>query len=183
MRKTILAAILGVIFSSGLYAQPERANKLEVGVGCAPFIMSYMIADDGPNSSFQISSYLEWRHLLGRHWDFGTRVGYKVGPYTQALYDGRANGLANNIDLHIVTDFIISPDRAIDPYLGIAVGPSLFLWTSNRSGGPFTNLGLGVGPRFGIEIHNHLRLSVDTFICIWGGEAANPFFLNIGWTF
>ena len=179
--KTKVLLLFALLFTTSLFAQESSRNKFEVGIGCAPFISSYIIKEDCPNSDIMFAAYMEYRRELGRHFDIGIRSAYKNGPYNTPEYS--SNGYASSINLFAVTDFNILPDKAVNPFLGIVAGPTFSLNAYDISDKPSFIWGVGAGPRIGVRIKNHLTISTDTYICVFGNSDIYPLFLNIGWTF
>ena len=179
MKKLCLIIATCILCAWTVSAQ-NSGNKFEVGVGCAPFITHYMTRDGGANVPFEIATFFEWRRNLGKHFDYGARIHYKIGPYSQSLPTRMYNGLENNLTLTANADFWLV--RGL--FLGIEVGPSFDLMTSDSGYGPYTSLAFGAGPRIGIEF-THLRIYLDSFVSVFGSTVygVEPICLNVGWTF
>ena len=178
--KRVIIILLFCLLSPGVFAQGGSTNRYEVGLGCAPFIGRYMSSDGGPNVKYYMRSFFEWRRETGRLVDYGAKISYMLGPYTQYLPTGRQKGMNHNYQILAVADVSIIPNC----YLGLSIGPSLDLISSQSSKTIESFFGFGAGPRIGIEIQKHFRISADTFFTI--GDSVyfmQPICLNLGWTF
>ena len=197
MKKIIIVtlAILSVLSATNLSAQ----NRFEIGVGYAPLFL--MSVDDGVQFNSKYDAYFEWRLDLGKHFDVGAKLDYKVCPVS--AFDMVATGYSGVLhcaSLLTIADFSCLPGKAVNPFIGIGAGPALTLthWTSRetRTGEPlpsdyYEHLGplkaipgfaLIVSPRIGVELFNHLRLSTSVDAS-FNNLIRWPVCINVGWVF
>ena len=187
MSNRILIAVgVALMLSTGMMAQSGAASKFEIGVGLAPFIDRYMMVWDGPyKSKYEAAAFAEWRLGLGRHFDCGAILGYAVGP-TDGIAPGVSfKGVGHVVELLAFGDFNILPGKKVNPYLGIAMGPLVDIQKYDYKPEPEVYFcKLSAGPRIGVELFDHLRISVESVFHIFGGyNIGQPICLNVGWTF
>ncbi|MCR5325558.1 MAG: hypothetical protein K6E37_02275 [Bacteroidales bacterium] len=198
MKNTIIITVMAmfaILPDSRLSAQ----NRFEAGIGYAPFFLEYV--DDGIQFKGKFDAYLEWRYVIGKHFDAGAKLDYKACPIS--VYDFM-DGLLTTGNQHCVSllanaDFNFLPGKKVNPYIGIGMGPALIVnnWTTREQVTPerpgfdysvippvqaYTKFALVVSPRFGVELFSHLRLSVSTDAS-FNSDIRWPVCLNIGWTF
>lgn len=174
-----------------LCAQSRGNNRYEVGVGVAPPLTAYITNDGGINVGFQAEAFIEWRHISGKHFEYGARLYNRVGacsfnpPY--AIY----NGVYDNCSILALSDIVLGSF-----FIGVGAGPSCDMRYYDKEGPSFSldvndvkrfnsRVGLVVGPRIGFEIKKRFRLSLDSYFTLLGSniQPIQPICLNFGWVF
>ena len=188
MRKyTLLLAFLLLLGGARLSAQ---SRGLELGLGFSP--LSAITVDDAPEAGYKLAVYAEYRFGLGRRFDLGAKVDYKLGPVKDILppydeIDWNPRGLfTHSLGLMAVADVNILPGRIVNPFIGVCFGPGVGLHNVYTDGNFRASLFATVYPRIGIELFEHIRISLETDISFQGGNLQHMFMpvcFNVGWAF
>ncbi len=170
---------MAIVQTVSLYAQ---TGKVEVGINYSPK-QNFAAADDIPNMLYKFGAYGEYRWTLGKHFEAGARLDAKAGPIGLSLKDN--NALAISGDLLAIADFIFSPGKTVNPFIGLGLGPGFGMHNDTLDHlweGQFL---IYADARVGIELFRHLRLSVDYSLPAWWsyGEIYTTLNANIGWVF
>ena len=181
MRRSFLAALIILVSTVSNYGQ-TGGHKGEVGINYSPE-ENYALAEDIPNMLYKFGAYGEYRWILGKHFEAGARLDAKVGPIGPS--DFTDNALAISGDLLAVADFNLFPGKAVNPFIGLGLGPGFGMHNDTLDhlwGGQFL---IYANARVGIELFRHLRLSVDYSLPAWWsyGEIYTTLNANIGWVF
>ncbi len=193
MGHKLLLAGIAMLASVSLSAQ----IRFEAGLGYVPFFL--MTADDGNQFSHKYDVYLEGRYNLGSHFDVGAKIDYKACPESAFdMYATSFKGTLHCVSILALADFSFSSCKTVNPFVGIGAGPALVVnhWTSKERVrdvpvlpgeyefplGVYTGFAFVVSPRFGVELFEHLRISLSLD---WSLDAdiRMPVCLNVGWAF
>ena len=198
MNHKLLLAFVAVLSSVSLSAQ----IRFEAGLGYVPFFL--MTVDDGSQFSHKYDVYFEGRYnlrsnSLGRNLDVGAKIDYKVCP--ESSFDGYATsfkGILHCASILALADFNFSSGKTVNPFIGIGAGPVLAVshWTSKERNphvpvipgeydfplGSYTRFAFVVSPRIGVELFQHLRLSLSVDGSL-SADVRMPVCLSVGWAF
>ena len=196
MKKSVIIvalAILTLLPASRLSAQ----NKFELGGGYAPFFL--VLAEDALSVPYKVDAYFEWRYDFGKHWAVGAKVDYKTFKIHDYAYDADAiiDGVQPYGALLAVADFCFCPGKAVNPYIGIGLGPGFIVnhftaieFQHEESIRPDIKPGVYppwvfpvFAPRIGVELFHHLRLSTSVDCDLAMGDTRWPVCFNLGWVF
>lgn len=177
-----VTTLVFLVLNSATISAQEKKNKYEVGLGFDYYLD--MEEDVSVSPPCGLATFFEWRRTNGRHWDYGVRADTKFALATWYHFKGSVTYLG----LLAVTDFNMLPGKKVNPYIGIAAGPALGLFNVGYSTAYFV---VSACPRVGVELFNHLRVSIEADISITSlvghqmesGGLYSPCCLNIGWTF
>lgn len=178
MKSRILITCIAVLVASSAFAQNK--GVVEAGVGCAPF--RYFSVSDAVNYKYQMAAYAEYRLPLGKYFDAGVKLDYKAGPSEPAPKD---MSVTHFIGLIGVADFNLFAGKAVNPYIGLGIGPAVgfsYMSELGQNGHYGPRLLFCAVPRIGVELFNHLRVSVEADI-VPLAPVFNPICFNIGWAF
>ena len=176
MKRLFLVIVVTLVSLGTVFAQEKRANRWEVGVGYAFQLGG---SDGGVNmiNNQSIPAYLEWRHLAGEHWDIGARLDTDYGLAKQDKY----KGLVVFAGLLGVVDFNFLPGKKVNPFIGFCAGPGL---GSINVGYSYVQFLFNAGPRVGLEIVDHVRISAGFEVSLPRFDPLfMPAYLTLGWTF
>ena len=183
MKKTIVIAVLSILAILPV-GKALAQNKLEVGVNFAPR-ENLAAADDIPNMLYKYGAYGEYRWVLGKFFDFAAHLDAKAGPigyYEKWNKKTSYYGFSISGDVLAAVDFNLFPDKAINPFIGLGLGPGFGMHNDtldNLFSGRFyiyTDL------RVGLELFRHLRISVDYSVPLLS-EMFTTLNANVGWVF
>ena len=183
MNKTIVIAVLSIlaILPAG---KALAQNKLEVGMNYAPR-ENLAAADDIPNMLYKFGAYGEYRWLLGKHFDVAARLDAKAGPigyYEKWNKKTRYYGFSISGDVLAVADFNLFPGKAVNPYIGLGLGPGFGMHNDTLDHLFAGRFYIYTDLRVGLELFRHLRISVDYSVPLLS-EMFTTLNANVGWVF
>ena len=182
------------VFHITAEAQDKRLNQLEIGAGYAPFFLAS--ADDSYAIPFKADLYCEWRHNLGRFFDVGAKLDYKLYPVS--IVDRYAGFTYKGLQLYgallASLGFNLGLFDNVGLFAGVGIGSALILndWVAvsydNPRDAEIPQRGLEnpdylfvAVPRVGVELFNHLRLSASVDLSL--ADTRWPLCFAMGWTF
>ena len=194
MKRFILMIAVITVFHITVEAQDKRLNQLEIGAGYAPFFLAS--ADDSYAIPFKADLYCEWRHNLGRFFDVGAKLDYKLYPVS--IVDRYAGFTYKGLQLYSAllayADLNLRPCKKVGLFAGLGLGPGMIVddWIMVEENNPREGMepqrGLMtpeyffvVAPRVGVELFNHLRLAASVDLSL--ADTRWPLCLSVGWSF
>lgn len=176
--KSKLIVVFVTLFACTLLSA-QKPGRIELGAGFSPF--SHVIADDVPSHKYGIAAFLEYRFCLSPHFEAGAKFDYKF-----AMMDYERT--SHSYGLVGVADFMILPGKSVNPFIGLGLGGGVGVHNDTRDGKYTPELYACGYPRIGMEIANHLRLSLEMDMSYYSntyfpGRRYSPICFNIGWVF
>ena len=194
MDRFLITIIIVAVIPLSVAAQGRSVNQFEIGAGYAPVFLAS--ADDSYEVPFKVDVFCEWRHNLGRFFDVGAKLDYKLSP--ASIMDRYAGFTYKGLQLYgallAYTDLNLRPLKKVGFFAGLGFGPGMILndWILVEENNPREGMepqrGIGVpqyylviAPRIGIDLFHHLRLSMSVDMAL--ADMRWPLCLNAGWTF
>ena len=176
-----LAIVFALIFLSAhcVWAQERPQNRFEIGLGYDYYPGH---TDGGVDIQYHqgLSPFFEWRHQVGKHWDFGAKVDTRIA----LAQDGSYKGTVLYGGLHAVADVNILPGRGVNPFIGIEAGPGIGITNVGYTRAHFL---VTASARMGLEIARHFRVSLALDLPVNGSMFFDTNFttasVNLGWAF
>ena len=195
MKKFFIVIVI-VLASSFCLLGQDGGHKFEVGGGYAPIFL-FSAAEGGNIDPYKIDGYFEWRYDFGGHWDIGAKIDYKYFPLKGYDFDLYYEGVQHYGAVLALADFNILPGKAVNPFVGIGLGPGLNVnyYKSFEAKGTYApvttpepgwyppQVYLVIVPRIGVELFHHLRLSASIDADVVMYNTRWPVCFNVGWTF
>ena len=182
MKKILITAlaIIAILTAGKASAQ----NKLEVGLNYAPY-ENLAAADDIPNMLYKFGVYSEYRWQWGKHFDVAARLDAKAGPVGDYDYWSKKyhyDGFSLSGDILAMADFNLFPGKAVNPFIGLGLGPGFGMHNATLDGLFGGHFFLYTDARAGLELFRHLRISIDYSVPLLS-EMFTTLNANIGWVF
>ena len=183
MKQFFLCAVIAASVSGSAFAQNLKVNPFEFEVGAGMSIGSKYGLDKavpGPNS------YMEARlNLFDTPWDLGvqTSLGAAFRKQNDQLYNA-----TNKFGITVFTDYNFRNKGMVSPFIGLGVGRTAIVNSYPAFGADGTAVtaksaqpAFVLNPRMGLELFDHLRLSVEYKFTFQ--KESSYMALNLGYTF
>ena len=179
--KKIFTTLLALGLALTAFAQ-HGSSELEIG-GTLNYFLGKQVNNVSYNRPMRPGILIEYRYNIGDHLDLGVQLSSTFGQgkiagtgYTDKAWFLQVAPLA-------VADFNLLPESGFNPFIGVGVGPG-FGYTSNK----ITKIAswstsLVVAPRVGVELFEHLRVSVQYNWYMKEGNRFSNLALGVSWAF
>ena len=179
--KKILTTLLALGLTLTAFAQ-SGSSELEVG-GTLNYFLGKQVDNVSYNRPMRPGILIEYRYNISDYLDLGVQASSTFGQgkivgtgYTDKAWFLQVAPLA-------VADFNLLPERGFNPFIGVGVGPGFGYESNKITKVAHWSTSLVVAPRVGVELFEHLRLSVQYNWYLKAGEKFSNVALGVSWTF
>ena len=179
--KKILTTLLALGLALTAFAQ-SGSSEVEIG-GTLNYFLGNKVDQVYYKRPMRPGIVMEYRYNIGSHLDLGVQLsstfgkGKKVGTgYTDDAWFLQAAPLA-------VANFNLLPERGFNPFIGVGVGPGFGYESNKITRVSSWNTSLVVAPHAGVELFEHLRLSVQYNWYMKTGNRFSNVAFGLSWVF